>query len=343
MRTPEATLGCSMGYKKTIVFAHAVVLAALPIAGVAADEGLVATSTKPATSPVDAVTAALGEPVLQPFAPITGGETYDSDDTYFTDVNLSLKIRLSPANLLPQIRPFLAMSTRFGFYWGSRSGSPVIGKSYNPELFFRFLPHGTVLPGYNDQHFEYPQFFNIGYAHESNGQLVHTQQQYQQQLLNTPPASYADNFIHRGWDYADFAWKDALLTDAATSYLELKYFLPHGLLQGPEDQYHSWENDPQGKPRKAVDGIEETFAWPRRDAHFVDEKHVGFGHLNLTLKYATGYQDPFRYSTLRGELGFQLYSLPLAVWAQRGYMSSLANYYRDADSVGVELRFETFD
>ena len=35
-------------------------------------------------------------------------------------------------------------------------------------------------------------------------------------------------------------------------------------------------------------------------------------------------------------------SLPLAVWAQHGYMSSLANYYKKVDSFGLEIRFESF-
>lgn len=307
----------------------------------AADSGMVPKQVPESDA---AVTAATQEPILQPFAPITGGETYDSVDTYYLDVNLSFKIRLAPAPLLPQVRPFLAMSTRFGFYWGSRPGSPVIGKSYNPELLFRLLgPHETIIKGPDGLHYEYRQFFNVGYAHESNGQLIHTLQQYQQQLLATAGPSYADNFIHRGWDYLDVAWKRTWGEAAnVTSFMEVKYFLPDGLLQGPEDQYHSWEGDPQGKARKAVDGVEGSIDWPSRYAHFVAEcSGWPFCRPNVTLRYLTGYQDPFRYNTLRGEFGFQLFTLPLAVWGQHGYMSSLANYYKNDNSVGIEVRFES--
>ncbi len=324
----------------TTVFSATVLVAGWSQNCFAVDAGLV-----PKTPASDlAAAAASQEPILQPFAPITGGETYDSDDTYFLDVNLSLKIRLSPAPLLPLIRPFVAMSTRFGFYWGSRPGSPVIGKSYNPELFFRIMgPNETIIKGPDGIRYEYRQFFNVGYAHESNGQLIHTPQQYQQQLLNTPGTSYADNFIHRGWDYLDFVWKRTWETTNITSYFEGKYFLPAGLLQGPEDEYHPWENNPQGKPRKTVDGIEETVDWPSGNAHFVAECTHGFWcRQNLTLKYMTGYQDPLRYSTVRAEAGFQLFTLPLALWVQQGYMSSLANYYKRVTSVGIEVRFESF-
>ena len=51
---------------------------------------------------------------------------------------------------------------------------------------------------------------------------------------------------------------------------------------------------------------------------------------------------PFKHSTLRCELGFQFLSLPLALWVQHGYLSSLAMYYQRTDSAGLELRFETF-
>jgi hypothetical protein len=62
----------------------------------------------------------------------------------------------------------------------------------------------------------------------------------------------------------------------------------------------------------------------------------------LAIKYLTGYQDPLRYNTFRGELGLQLFTLPLVVWAQTGYMSSLANYYKKVSSFGIEVRFESF-
>jgi len=63
---------------------------------------------------------------------------------------------------------------------------------------------------------------------------------------------------------------------------------------------------------------------------------------NLILKYTTGYQTPFAYSTMRAELGLHVASLPIVLWGQHGYMSSLANYYKRVDAVGIELRFDSF-
>jgi len=307
----------------------------------AQDSGLVSHARASGPSADEAATL---EPILQPFQPITGGETKDSDDVNFMDVNLSVKIRLTPARFLPRWRPFFAMDTRFGFYWGSRPHSPVIGKTYNPELLLRILPpsEGT-LPGPGNR-FEYAQFFEVGYAHESNGQLVHTLAQYQQQLLETPGRDYANDFIHRGWDYLDGVWKKSF--PAGTHHLTLdvegKYFLPNGLLQGPEDEYHSWEQSPEGKPRKSVDGVELSLDYPSEFAHFVDDGFDRIGRVNYSLKYLTGYAQFLEFSTVRAEVGAQFWSLPLALWVQHGYMSSLANYYHKVDSVGLELRFPSF-
>lgn len=284
------------------------------------------------------------EPLLQPFRPITGGETKDSNDVNFMDVNLSVKIRLTPARFLPRARPFFAMETRFGFYWGTRSHSPVIGKTYNPELLLRILPPGEAVLAGPGNRFEYAQFFEAGYAHESNGQLVHTLSQYQQQLQETPGKDYAGNFIHRGWDYLDVVWKKSLPAGAyhLTLNLQGRYFLLNGLLQGPEDEYHGWENSSEGKPRKAVDGLGVGIDYPSEFAHFIDDRFDGIGRVNYSVRYLTGYQRPFEFSTLRAEIGAQFWSLPVALWVQHGYMSSLANYYHKVDSVGIELRFPSF-
>ena len=307
----------------------------LPAAAVAVDQGSIESPTTGS-----ATHAALMEPLLQPYEPITGGFTKDSDDAGFVDVNLSLKIRISPDNVLPRIRPFLAMTTRFGFYWGTRPGSPVIGKSYNPALLFRILAGDTLISSPDGSRSEYAEFINVGYAHESNGQLIHSQQQYQQELRTAPDPQFADNFIHRGWDYLEVAWKKTYIGSDISMTLDGKYFLPDGLLQGAEDEYHSWENNPQGKPRKAVDGLTVTAEWPTSAVDF-PVNNFGF-RPNLTLKYTTGYQTPLAYSTIRAEIGAHLASLPIVFWGQHGYMSSLANYYRKVDSFGIELRFDSF-
>lgn len=314
------------------------VLCVVPTTALAMDGGVV--KPKKATSTRDCDQDA--EQILQPYEPITGGYTHDSNDTGFLDVNLSLKIQLLPWCWMPRfVHPYFAMATRFGFYWGSRPNSPVIGKSYNPLVLVRFLTNDARIWAPDHQSFEYTEYIDlIPYAHQSNGQLIHTQAEYDDQLKTLIVPSYTNNFIHRGWDYTGILWKRSW-TDEFATYLEGRYFIPHGFLQGPEDEYHSWEMDPQGKPRKMVDGLSATAEFPTCYAHSAIESSDPLSRPNITVKYLTGYDTPFRYSTERIELGFQLFSLPLALWYQHGYMSSLAMYYEKVTSTGIEVRFET--
>jgi hypothetical protein len=343
---------------------RAILLLGLLLPGLAAavDTGLVRTKT---------VKTRLGpfrfDPILQPYEPITGGYTHDGNDTGFTDVNLSLKVRLLPLTFdsHAKIHPYFAMSTRFGFYWGSRPNSPVIGKSYNPVLLFRFLPNEERIEGPDpsdgsdpsddsaSRTVEQAQYIDfIPYAHQSNGNLIHTQQEYDTQLASLHVRSYTNNFIHRGWDYVGFVWKKSWFPDGPPStdiatYVGGTYFLQRGFLQGPADEYHSWESNPEGKPRRAVDGLMLMIEYPSRFAHFAADYSPSDGlcilsRPNITIKYLTGYDTPFEYSTVRAEFGFQFFSLPLALWAQDGYMSSLAMYYQKVTSWGLEVRFESF-
>lgn len=295
------------------------------------------------------------EPLFQSYEPITGGYTKDSNDVPFMDVTLSFKYRLLPVALTGcRQRAFLSLTTRFGFYWGTRDNSPVVGKGYNPKLIWRYLPNGSGVTAASDQavdgraeHLEeeYARYIDFAYAHESNGQLIHTQAQYvaTQDALEQP--QFVNDEIHRGWDYLEVAWKRTYFSETerpVSSHLDLKYFLPVGLLQGPEDEYHSWENNQQGKPRKSVDGVSESvrFQWYRVGEPVADTKM--FSRPDITFRFDTGYHDPFKYDTVRAEFGFQAYSLPVAVWVQSGYMSDLAMYYEKVNSFGVELRIRNF-
>jgi hypothetical protein len=363
-RTFVALIACGLLWGAVIA-----VMCGMPRTAIAVDPGIVI--VKPQKPKLRACENE-AEPILQSYEPITGGYTHDSEDTGFFDVNLSVKIRLLPWCWTPSyVHPYFAMATRFGFYWGSRPNSPVIGKSYNPLLLLRLLPNQDKSHSHETRDhssFERAEYIDvIPYAHQSNGQLIHNQTEYNEELNTlknsaSPPLSvaeavpYTNNFIHRGWDYTGILWKDSWTEgqDLAT-YLEGRYFIPRGLLQNPEDEYHSWENNPQGKPRKAVDGLSAAAEYPSSSAHFVidpSESQCGQNYSalqyltcqlrpNLTLKYLTGYDTPFKYSTERVELGFQAGTLPLALWYQHGYMSSLAMYYLKVTSIGIELRFET--
>lgn len=295
------------------------------------------------------------ELLLQPYEPVTAGYTKDSNDVPYADVTLSLKYRLLPVECTgSKNRAFLAFSTRFGFYWGTRDGSPVVGKDYNPKLIWRHaLASPRDLPGGSEAQvarntrlpLEDVSFVDFAYAHESNGQLIHTQAEYAAAQAALQQPQYVNDNIHRGWDYLEVDWQNVYPRDAAHplfSHLDLKYFLPVGLLQGPEDEYHSWEANPQGKPRKSVDGVTGLIRYQSYGIGAPVDDSLPFSRPDFTLKYETGYYSPFKYSTVRAEFGFQSFVLPVAFWVQSGYMSDLAMYYLKVNSFGIELRVRRF-
>lgn len=304
--------------------------------------GLLTALSAPAAA-VD--TAIKDDSLLQPYEPITAGYTKDSDDVPYMDVTLSLKLRLLPEDWLKENQLYLSFTGRFGFYWGTRFSSPVIGKSYNPKLFWRWTPGKTdpnntrpssvgSLPSV-----EYTQYFDFAYAHQSNGQTITTATQYEQEQKTQQRPQFANDYISRGWDYLEVIWKRSYGLSPSyplSSYVDLKYFLNPGLLQGRPEEYKSFENDRQGKPRRAVDGLSGLleYQFPCRCTGALQT----FSNPSLWLKYQTGYDTPFRYGTERLEAGIRVAGLPLAVWAQYGYLSDLANYYRKVTSYGIELR-----
>ena len=75
---------------------------------------------------------------------------------------------------------------------------------------------------------------------------------------------------------------------------------------------------------------------------FRRDRIPALSHRFFAFKYQTGYQSPFKYSTVRVEAGVQVYGLPLVLWAQTGYMSDLANYFRTVNSFGLEVRIIQF-
>ena len=317
-------------------------------------------------APVWAVDPALtssDDRILQTYEPITAGYTKDSGDVPYMDATLSLKVRLLPPDLMEPLhsRLYFAFTTRFGFYLGTRESAPVIGKSYNPKLIWRWMPdtdvrqsaQGTSVwtgdaQGGGTQ--EHAQYLDFAYAHESNGQTLSSADGYAREQREQERPEFANDYISRGWDYLEVVWKRSWFKGASAdasgattvaplaTYLDLQYFLPRGLLQGRAEEYNSWEASADGKPRKAVDGIT---AIAEYQSHWRWGRYLP-SNPSFWLKYKTGYDSPFKYSTVRGEAGVEIAGLPVVLWAQNGYMQSLANYYRRTTSFGLELRFGEF-
>ena len=279
---------------------------------------------------------------LESHEPNTVGFAYDSNDVNHMDFKVSLKYPIFHNGIAQEPKygylpyPYLAFTGRFSQYINTRESSPVISKRFNPELFFRYWFHFNADKSDSD-------YIDLAYGHESNGQSINTLVEYNQRraafIADGENPDFANDYISRGWDYLGFTWKFTRRNPFSsnsrfTSYVEMRYFLKDGLLQGNQEEYNSWENNPEGKPRNKVDGIRLKLKYKTR---FVESDLLTSN--KIFLSYTTGYSDIFKYSTYRAEWGVEILNLPLVIWVARGYNSDLADYYKKVTSAGINFEF----
>jgi hypothetical protein len=317
---------------------------------------------------------------LQSYEPSAFGHTKNNDDVGFYNIKISVKYPIAPRFTRDwwgdQDRLYFSFTGVSGFYIGDRHSSPVVGKEFNPQLFWQHSfscdldgkfqeaptygassigaspanPSSSAqasASGESSKSKNLPCYFTIGYNHDSNGQDIDSLNQFlaAQQAQGTEAAN---DHISRGWDYLAFTAKAVpRSTDnyRVSVYALMKYFLPDGLLQGKEEELHDWERPSDGKPRKEVDGVgflgKIQFHLSGIECRQPNSK-CPIGDGKLAVRYGTGYQDLFKYSTVRIEAGVQVFQLPIVFWTQRGYMSDLSQYYRNVTGYGVEFEIGAF-
>jgi len=233
--------------------------------------------------------------------------------------------------------PFFSFTGRMGQYSGSvRHSSPVVTKKFNPKLYFRFYTSDTVgqVLGTTDSK---QDFYDVGYAHESNGQYVDSVAVFNSTAASVGGTDIAQDYISRGWDYIDYRRYlhfHALGTNSLD--VDMRYFLSYGLLQKGSEEYFPWEAPRAITRISQVDGIRMK----------VNREFNVSGFKGATLSYTTGYRDFARWNTFRAELGFtplsDLLGLPIVLWGQTGYLNNVTQYYRRAWSIGLAASFETY-
>ncbi|MGB8517424.1 MAG: hypothetical protein WCD45_06005 [Gallionella sp.] len=233
--------------------------------------------------------------------------------------------------------PFFSFTGRMGQYSGTvRHSSPVVTKQFNPKLYFRFYTsdaEGQILGATDSKQ----DFYDVGYAHESNGQYVDSVAVFNTTAASVGGAAIAQDYISRGWDFLNY--KRHLHFDALGSNsmdIDLRYFLSYGLLQKGSEEYFAWEAPRPITHISQVDGIRLKV---NRDVNWSWFK-------GAALSFTTGYRDPAKWNTLRAELGFtplsDLMGLPIVLWGQTGYLVNVTQYYRQSWSVGLAASFETY-
>jgi hypothetical protein len=318
--------------------------------------GLLVGTAGTAAADVDRGPPRASENFIEAYEPNTIGYTHDDDDVGFLDFTISLKYRLLPKTLRSLTngdanRVYFAFTGRYGFYVGTRESSPVIGKRFNPKFIWRYVTSsgtgqfmradgsGPEVPQ------EYLSYLDFAYAHESNGQSIDSPQEYVTAQANAERPSFANDYLSRGWDYLEVVWKKLAVdrpTFRLSTYLDGKYFLHDGLLQGRPEEYNSWEMNPEGKPRSAVDGLSALLDFEHNHIFWEWRGAPLLAYPRASLTYVTGYDSPFEHSTFRLEVGAQLIELPVTVWYQNGYNSDLAQYFKKVASYGVEIKIGGF-
>lgn len=231
--------------------------------------------------------------------------------------------------------PFFSFTGRLGQYSG-RHSSPVVTKQFNPKLFFRrytSYAEGQILGSTDNKQ----DFYDVGYAHESNGQYVDSVPLFISTAASVGGADFAQDYISRGWDYLYYKRHLHFKVLGTNSLdVELRYFLSYGFFQKGSEEYFPWEAPREITRISQVDGIRFKV---NRDLNWTWFK-------GANLFFTTGYRDFARWNTFRAELGFtplsDLMGLPIVLWGQAGYNSSVTQYYRNAWSVGLAVAFETY-
>ena len=299
------------------------------------------------SAPVLAATRTTDTPIvyaLESYEPSVVGLTSDSDDVKFMEIRLSVKYPMFPeiiGSRFPDWGAYFAFSGRWGQYISTRDSSPVVGKRFNPKLLLR---NTFSYIGARDS-----EYVDYAFAHESNGQAIATKEEYGRLVEEARIAGRRTDFINdelsRGWDYLEVSWKKilgprdeaTLENQITTAYLQLKYFLPRGPLQGRAEEYNEWEGSPEGKRRRAVNGIGGILSheWRHVYTKWIKSPRVA-------AVYETGYSPAFRHHTLRLESGARIVELPMTIWAQRGYGSDLTQYYKKVSSWGIEIEIGSY-
>lgn len=284
--------------------------------------------------------------------------TKDDDDQPFLDFKLSMEYPLLHSTLNKLVTwkrfpswlkrtcknrfanecyPYFAFTGRFGQYIEQRESSPVIAKRFNPKLFVRFKKSNA------------PDYLDLEYAHESNGQRVETAEAWTAMADSLEQdyhgkREYANDYISRGWDYIGVTGKyrfkdlDDGFAGKVTSYLSLRHYVG-GLLQGDIEEYNDWESEREITKRQQVSGISLTTKLENKTRVMLDDWFTGY---KLALIYQTGLQDTFEYNTVRVEVLTKFADLPVILRISKGYESDLAQYYKRVGTISLGLELRTF-
>jgi hypothetical protein len=233
---------------------------------------------------------------------------------------------------------YVAYTGRSDIYF-DRHSAPTISREHNPGFYFDF-----------DRCFDQPWRLNLGYFHDSNGQVVDTRAAY------LAIAEHAQDFVSRGWDYLllstayTFSWQDRSNQETSIQFtpdgilnllitadpkvdkskltlgVQGLYFLDkQGFGAAPKEEDIFWE-DVSIQPRRSdFDGIRVSMVLKNPYYLLADTLRTGYSAFQLTNDLS---------------LTFRIGKwLPLTIQYHNGYGPDLSVYhiYSQRLTLGCEL------
>ena len=289
----------------------------------------------------------------------------------FLDANISIQYPLffsrfkGGCNEFFHTQPYLSYTGRFGQYIGDTNSSPVVTKTFNPEISLRIYsnishPNETLNRicteennlAYHDLYQESHNissktrinYYDIQFGHLSNGQAIDNQQSLNslsQTMAIGGNTEFAKKYISRGWDYYGIYGKFFNFFSDGSSGTETIEFGLHRFIGGALTLQKVIEEDPWENPASSINQLEQVKGLSLKYS-------MNFLHNTIdsaSFSYDTGLNNPFRYHTYKVEIGLlrQVLCVPLSIWYQKGFASDLAQYYSLVESFGIKATFTTFD
>lgn len=308
---------------------------------------------------------------LESKSPNSLGYTRELSGMAFLDANISIQYPLffssfrGGCNKFFHTQPYLSYTGRFGQYIGDENSSPVVTKTFNPELTLRIFSNisnkTNTLDGvcaeennlayhelYQEAHNKTPKslinYFDLQFGHLSNGQAIDNQQSLNS-LSQTRSiggnTEFAKKYISRGWDYYGIYGKFFNPISQVSRGTETIEFGLQRFIGGPWTLQKSIEEYPWENPASSITQLEQVRGLSLKYSITYLDSTID----SASVSYDTGLNNPFKYSTYKVEIGIlrQIICVPLSVWYQKGYASDLAQYYNLVESYGIKATFTTFD
>lgn len=338
-RISKVLLACALGLWPMLTSAEAISALAIPAWEIAPSDSN--------GKPIDLFDSSLHENTLISFNPSDLVLAEDHNETRIQFL-LSLKYELIPLESFQwHLGNYRLMGLNFAydglydFYLWTRYSYPIVSRTQNPGFYFSFeAPQAQRLWDIDS--------INIGWFHESNGQIVNTASGYN--ALLAQEGFEARDSISHGWDYWYLAskfsfhpWDGTEVSGTTTQqkiHMRLSFTPSLRIFTGaegifiPAEQAVFW--DPQDPPSYIYDydGIRGLF-----NAEWLFP-HRAFNYLGLGAEFKTGYNTGYfgHNWSKRFTITFKTWHLPWYFYYYTGYDVYISDYSTWSDGYGFGIR-----